>query len=198
MAERYVGPKTVRIVGRGGQGAVTAGTLLGRAASLYGGLEVIQTTFYGPEIRGGEAGTDLVISSEPLYEWVITEPDILVCLWQGAYDKYVALVPEGGLVLADQDLVRPTVAFAERRRHYLIPALRMADELGNRVLANVVMLGAMLELSPLCPPEALAEVLRSAFPERVELNLQALRSGLEFAKTAQPLAAERRENSHGL
>jgi len=177
---------------------VTAGTLLGRAASLYGKLEVIQTTFYGPEIRGGEAGTDLVISSEPLYEWVVTEPDVLVCLWQGAYDKYVALVPEGGLVLADRDLVRPDMARAEGRRHYLIPALRLADELGNRMLANVVMLGALVEVSPLCPAEALAEALRSTFPGQAELNLQALERGLEFGKTMQPLVAGEQGDSHGL
>jgi 2-oxoglutarate ferredoxin oxidoreductase subunit gamma len=182
-----MGRKAVRLVGLGGQGMVTAGTLLGAAACLCDGLEAVQTTFYGPEIRGGEAGADVIVSTEPIGDLVVTELDALVCLWQGAYDKYTPRLAREGLVLLDADLVTPDPAMIARRRHYAVPARRVADELGHPVLANVVMLGTLLALDPVCHPEALEEALQARFPQGVQVNVAALHRGLALGEELTPL-----------
>jgi len=182
-----MGRKAIRLAGLGGQGMVTAGMLLGAAACLYDGLEAVQTAFYGPEIRGGEAGADVIISTEPIGDLVVTEPDVLVCLWQGAYDKHCPRLAPEGIVLFDADLVTPDPAMVAQRRHYAVPARRVADELGHPVLANVVMLGALLVLDPVCRPEALEEALQARFPQRVQVNVAALQRGLALGEELMPL-----------
>lgn len=186
-----MGRKAIRLAGLGGQGMVTAGALLGAAACLYDGLEAVQTAFYGPEIRGGEAGADVIISTEPIGDLVVTELDVLVCLWQGAYDKYAPRLAGDGLVLLDADLVTPDPAMIARWRHYAVPARRVADELGHRMLANVVMLGTLLALDPVCRPEALEEALRVRFPQRFQENVAALHRGLALGEELRPLEVRR-------
>ena len=85
----------VRFGGFGGQGIMLAGTLLGKAASLYDGKEAVFTQAYGPEARGGASRCDLIIAEEPVDYPYVTEPDILAVLFQEAYTKFGSLIKPG-------------------------------------------------------------------------------------------------------
>ncbi|MGQ9477645.1 MAG: 2-oxoacid:acceptor oxidoreductase family protein [Candidatus Bipolaricaulia bacterium] len=173
--------REVRLGGFGGQGIMLAGQILGRAAILAGKYATM-TQSYGPEMRGARVAADVVIADEPIDYPKVISPEISVFLFQGAYDYYRREV--GELLIYDQDLVKigePPDGGAARA--FPIQANRLAEELGNRVVVNIVMLGTFAAISGLLPVEALEEaVLRSVPKKALELNKEAFRRGLEHGK----------------
>ncbi|HDS09914.1 MAG TPA: 2-oxoacid:ferredoxin oxidoreductase subunit gamma, partial [Firmicutes bacterium] len=83
----------IRIAGKGGQGILTAGYILGKAIALFGDKNVAQTQSYGPEARGGASRTDLIISKSQIFYTKVRKADYLVVLSQEAYDKYIGSFP---------------------------------------------------------------------------------------------------------
>ncbi len=114
-----------------------AGFILGKALTLYSEYEAVMTQSYGPEARGGASSVNLVVSDEPIDYPFVQQPDILVALSQEAYRLYRPTARDGAVILIEGDLVIP----ADGDDPYCIPATRLAEELGRRVVTNVVMLG---------------------------------------------------------
>jgi 2-oxoglutarate ferredoxin oxidoreductase subunit gamma len=170
----------VRFSGAGGQGIILAATLLADAA-VATGREVIATQNYGPEARGGASKAEVIVSDDEIDFPEVTSPVITVCLSQEAFDAYAGLTVDGGLVVYDDRLVRP--APLPERRLVGLPFTELAeDELGKAIAANIVMLGAVSQLSGLVDADALADALRRRLPARiVELNLRALQLGRDHA-----------------
>ena len=132
----------IRLSGFGGQGIIRSGEIIGRAATLYDGRYATFTQSYGPESRGGAAAAQVAIADDPVelsYPHLIN-PSVLVVMSQGAYNKYVPGFRRDGLLIIDESLVELDEK-AEGLRVLGIPATRMAEELGRRIVANVVMLG---------------------------------------------------------
>lgn len=167
----------VRLGGFGGQGIVLAGTLLGKAASLYDGKEAVFTQSYGPEARGGASRADIIIASEPVDYPFVTHPHVLAVLFQEAYLKFRQDLRPGGLLIIEADLVTPepgTPALA-------LPATRIAEELGRRIVANVVLLGCLTRQTGLVSRNAVEQALRDTVkPNALALNLEAFAAGFEF------------------
>jgi len=162
----------VRLGGFGGQGIILAGYMLGKAAALYDGKEAVFTQAYGPEARGGACSADLVISDEVIDYPMVSRPSLLVLMSQEAFTKYGSAVAEGAQLIVDSDLVESATG-KEWLLH--IPATRLAAELGNRMVANVIMLG-------LVSRGALEEAIRTTVkPALQELNLKAFACGFEYA-----------------
>ncbi|MFQ5878988.1 MAG: 2-oxoacid:acceptor oxidoreductase family protein [Dehalococcoidia bacterium] len=169
----------VRLAGFGGQGIVLAGYVLGKAAALYDGKDAILSQSYGPEARGGACSAELVISDEEIDYPMIARPNVVVLMSQEAFHRYGPAVREGGVVLMDSDLVQTDT---EGGRVYRVPATRLAEELGNRIAANMVMLGFFSAVTSLVSREALEESIRTSVRERtVPLNLKAFAAGYEYA-----------------
>ena len=123
--------------GFGGQGVVLAGYILGKCLSLEEGLEAVMTQSYGPEARGGASSTNIVVSDKPIDYPFVQMADIFVALSQEAYTKFRPQVAPDAIVLIDKDLVHPF----EDDEPLGIPATKLAEDLGRRIVANVVMLG---------------------------------------------------------
>ncbi|MFQ5898851.1 MAG: 2-oxoacid:acceptor oxidoreductase family protein [Candidatus Methylomirabilia bacterium] len=171
--------REVRLAGYGGQGIVLAGLLLGKAAALYDGNEAVFTQSYGPEARGGASSADVVIADGPVDYPLVTRPDCLVVMFQEAYERYRAGLTQDGLLVLDQDLVRPD---AGERAFHAIPATRLAEELGKKIVANVVMLGFFTAVGGLVSRQAVEASLRSTVASRLlELNLRAFAAGYAYA-----------------
>jgi 2-oxoglutarate ferredoxin oxidoreductase subunit gamma len=171
----------IRLAGFGGQGIVLAGYILGKAAALYSGREAVLTQSYGPEARGGACAAELVISDEPIDYPLVTRPDLLVCMSQEAFSKYGSAVAEGAQLIVDTDLVESATR-KEWLRH--VPATRLAEELGSRIVANMVMLGFLCAATGVVSREALEEAIRTTVrPHTVDLNLRAFARGYEHALT---------------
>jgi 2-oxoglutarate ferredoxin oxidoreductase subunit gamma len=169
----------VRLGGFGGQGIILAGYILGKAASLYDGKEAVFTQSYGPEARGGACAAELIIGDEPIDYPMVSNPQLLVLMSQEAFNKYGSAAAEGAQLIADTDLVEGA-AEKDWLRH--IPATRIAEELGNRMVANVIMLGFLCATTGVVSREALEESVRTTVrPNLAELNLRALARGFEHS-----------------
>lgn len=169
----------VRLGGFGGQGIVLAGYILGKAAALYDGKETLFTQSYGPEARGGACAAELIIGDEVIDYPVVTSPELLVLMSQEAFSKYGSAAAEGAQLIVDTDLVE-----GAEEKDWLrnIPATRMAEELGNRMVANVIMLGFLSATTGVVSREALEESVRTTVrPALVELNLKAFNAGYEYS-----------------
>ncbi|GMV91460.1 MAG: hypothetical protein AMXMBFR82_12380 [Candidatus Hydrogenedentota bacterium] len=168
------GPVQIRIAGYGGQGVILTGMLLGKAASLYDAKEAVFTQSYGPEARGGASSADVVISSDPIDYPLVTEPDILVTLFQEAYSKYRPSLKPGGTLIVESDLVH-TNGDANVAG---LPASRMAETIGRRIVANVVVFGYLVGKTGVVSKEAAMKAIEATVkPKTYELNLKAFTAG---------------------
>jgi 2-oxoglutarate ferredoxin oxidoreductase subunit gamma len=168
------------VAGFGGQGMMLAGLLIGKAAALYDGKEAVLSQSYGPEARGGASNADVIISDEPIDYPLVTRPDHLVAMFQEAYDRYRPDLVKDGILVIESDLVRPS---ADEGPYRGIPATRIAEELGRRIVANVVMVGFFSGATGLISPQAGEQSIRNTVrPRLVDLNLKAFNAGYDYAK----------------
>lgn len=174
----------VRLSGFGGQGIIRSGEIVGKAAVLYDGRYATFTQSYGPESRGGACAAQVAIADDPVelsYPHVI-DPSILVIMSQGAYNKYAPGFRRDGLLVVDESLVKLDEA-AEGVRVLGIPATRMAEELGRRIVANVVMLGFVAAVTDIASPKALKQAVLDSVPKGTEeLNERAFDTGFEYGQ----------------
>ncbi len=170
----------VRFGGVGGQGIVLSGRLLGKAAALFDDKDAVCTQSYGPEARGGASRADVVISNDTVdYPFVIAA-DVLAVFFQEAYVMFRKGLRPGGLLLVDSDLVRPS---DDDDIYRSVPATRTAEELGNRMAANVVMLGYLVGATDVVSRESVEKAIRTTVKEKIiDFNLKAFDLGLGMAQ----------------
>ncbi len=172
----------VRFAGFGGQGIIRAGLILAMAACIHDNKNAVQTQSYGPESRGGSCKSEVVISDEEVDYPRVVEPDVLVVMSQEAFTTYAKTLKPGGTLLLDPDMV-PRHEFKNSARVFKIPSTKMAEELGKTIVANVIMLGALVAVSGITTPEAFRNALLSNIPKGTEkLNLSAFEKGFEYGK----------------
>jgi 2-oxoglutarate ferredoxin oxidoreductase subunit beta len=179
-------PRTeVQLGGFGGQGIMSAGKIIGRAAAIYEKLEASFTQSYGPEARGGAAGAQVVISSDPIHHPHLLKPGSAIIISQAAYSKYVPELASGGTLLFDDSLVNLPGDHRTDIRTFGLPATRMAEELGNARAANSVMLGFWTAISGVVRKEAMQQALAESVPANtVEVNIAAFEKGYETGAKA--------------
>ncbi len=170
----------IRIAGFGGQGVILAAAVIGRAAAIYEGAYAAMTQSFGPEARGGSSSAQVILSTEPILYPYVTQPDVLVVMSQEAFLRFAPQLKPGGILIVEEDLVR-IERFPSGIRVYRVPATRLAEELGRKVVLNIVIVGFLGAVTNLCDPEALSQaVAASVPPSLVELNLRAFRKGFDY------------------
>ncbi|GBF36249.1 2-oxoacid:ferredoxin oxidoreductase subunit gamma [Methanofervidicoccus abyssi] len=175
--------KEVRISGFGGQGVVLAGVILGRSAALYDGKNAVQTQSYGPEARGGASKSEVVISEEEIDYPKVIKPDVLVCMSQQAFDKYGRDIKDEGTVIVDRDLVTvPENFYNGNVKLYKIPFTDIAyKDIGLKIVANMVMLGALVRITGVVSKEAMRKAILDSVPKGTEKkNLIAFEKGYDY------------------
>ena len=172
MSERW----TVRFGGFGGQGIVLSSVVTGLAA-VYDGKYVCQRASYGSEARGGKCKSEVIISDEEISYPLIDKLQVLVIMSQQALDSYIKELEPGGLLIIDPDMVDDP----DRRQNVevlKIPAAKTADKLGNRIVANMIMLGALQAKTGIVSKDALMTSMEdSVAPRFVEINRKAIKTG---------------------
>lgn len=186
----------IRIAGFGGQGVILSAMIIGRAASIFEGGHATMTQNFGPESRGGACSAQLLLSDSPILYPYVTQPDILVAMSQEAYSRFTPELKDGGLLLVEQDLVR--ISDLSRDIRILgVPATRLAEELGRRLVLNVVMVGFFAATTGLLDPEALRKAVdESVPPASRELNLRAFQKGFDYGAAAVSTSDPDREVEH--
>ncbi len=182
MAGTTSSRKEVRFTGFGGQGMVVMGYILGRAATVYDGNNATMTQSYGPEARGGASSTQVIVSPEKIFYPYVIECDILVGMSQEGYEKHRHNIKPDGILLIDEDLV-VTAPDEKTKRIYKIPATRFAEELGRKIVANIVMLGFFSAFADFVSEESLRKAVRDSVPKgTIDLNLKAFDKGRAYAE----------------
>jgi len=170
----------IRVAGFGGQGVILSAIVIGKAASIVEGRHATMTQNFGPEARGGACSAQLVVSDQPVLYPYVTNPHILVVMSQEAYAKFSPELRPGGLMLIEQDLVRVT-NIPVGTRIYGIPATRIAEELGKRMVLNIVMTGFFGAISGLLQRDSLRKAIEMSVPSAFrELNLKAYDRGFDY------------------
>jgi 2-oxoglutarate ferredoxin oxidoreductase subunit gamma len=172
----------IRFSGFGGQGIIRCGLIAGKALSLFDNKQATMTQSFGPEARGSACSSQLVVSDDRVLYPYISAPEILISMSQEAYDKYEPELRDDGLLLIDKDLVKAKPPRG-KIKSYSIPSTRFAEELGNRITANLVMLGFFTAITRVVSPEAMKKALPGLVPGRfLELNKKAFDKGYEYGK----------------
>lgn len=174
--------KEVLITGFGGQGIVMAGNILGIAVTLYDNKHATMTQAYGPEARGGSCSAQVIISGEEILYPYVEQPEALICMSQEGYTKNINSLSPDGILIWDTDLVH-TNKLAPGLITYNIPATKFAEELGNKMMANIVMLGFLSAISDLVSPKSLRDAVLDAVPKPTrDKNGQAFDRGREYGE----------------
>jgi 2-oxoglutarate ferredoxin oxidoreductase subunit gamma len=171
------------VSGFGGQGTLFAGQLLAYAA-MDSGYHVTWIPSYGPEMRGGKARCTVVVADEEIGSPLVRQPGAVIVLNLPSMEAFEPAVKPGGVLVVNSSLI-PRKSERTDIRVLYVPASEMATELGNVRLANVICLGALVQLTGVVPVAAIEQALDDHLPERhrrlLGLNKEALHKGVALA-----------------
>ncbi len=174
----------VVISGFGGQGVLFAGQVMAYAA-MDSGKEVTWFPSYGPEMRGGTANCTVIVADEEIGSPLVRNPQAAIIMNLPSLDKYEPLLRSGGVLIANTSLINRGV-MRDDLEVVPIPANEIAEELGDRRMANMVMLGALLARLPVLSLESVEAAIRAHMPERrkglIPANIEAIRRGAAYAR----------------
>jgi len=170
----------IKIGGFGGQGVILSGYIIGRAASIYDSKNATMIQAFGPEARGSACSSQIIVSQEPIDYPYITSPQIMIVMSQEAYTKFSPELATGGILITEEELVQP-YNLRKDLKHFSIPATRIAEELGKKMVLNIVMMGFMTAVTDIVDPEAMRKAVKASVPKGTEeLNLNAFNKGYEY------------------
>jgi 2-oxoglutarate ferredoxin oxidoreductase subunit gamma len=163
----------IRLVGRGGQGIIFSGIIFAQACSKK--YYVVQTQSYGAESRGGACKSDIVISSNPIYDISPGKVDILCAMSKTGLAKYINTLKNSGILIIDSLLEEHHGNF----KVLSIPAREKADEIGYPIASNIIMLGFLSKLVKI-DEDDISEIIKTR--KFADINLRALKIGFELSK----------------
>ena len=174
--------------GMGGQGLVTAGSILARAMILFDNRNATQSQNYGPESRGGLSISEVIISDGEIdYPKVIAEPQVLVVLSEEAFDRFKDVMKGANHLLVDPDIIKDIDDYIPKLagvKVHKIHITREAEKLGNKIVGNIIVLGVLTSILQL-NPEAVKKAIELQFTGKeklIPLNMKAFERGMELGK----------------
>jgi 2-oxoglutarate ferredoxin oxidoreductase subunit gamma len=170
----------IRIAGFGGQGVILSAVVIGKAGCIFQDGFSTMTQSFGPEARGGACSAQVILSDQPVLYPYVTRPDILVVMSQEAYTLFSPQLKDDGILIIEEDLVR-IGDHPAGTRVYSVPATRIAEELGKKMVLNIVMVGFFAAVSQVVDPDAMRKAVAASVPEAYrDLNLKAFDRGFDY------------------
>ncbi len=170
----------IRITGFGGQGVILCGYIIGKAASIFNNEHSTMTQSFGPEARGSSCSSQVIVSDKPILYPYVVKPRILVAMSQDGYLTHRKNICEDGVIVYEKDLVNLEKQ-DDKMKSFGIPATRFAEELGRKIVFNIVVLGFFGAVTNIMPREALAKAVETSVPAGTqELNLKAFNKGYDY------------------
>lgn len=168
--------------GFGGQGVILAGMIVGKAAALFDKKESCLTQAFGPEARGSSCSAQVVVSPERILYPYVTKPHIMVLMSQDSFNKFSPEVREGGTLIVEEDLVE-IKSVPNGAKVFKVPATRIAEELGKKMVLNIVMVGFFAAVTKVVDSAAIRKAVEDSVPKgTIDLNLKAFDRGFEYGK----------------
>lgn len=172
----------IRIGGLGGQGVILCGMIIGKAASIFDGKHATLIQAFGPEARGSAASAQVTLSDQPIGYPYVRRPDVLVTLAPDAFSTFAPTLKEGGMLLYESELVTPE-GLPSGTKMLGVPATRLAEELGRRLVMNIVMVGFFTATTRLVSFEAAQKAVLDSVPRGTEeLNRRAFEAGYAYGQ----------------
>ena len=172
------------MAGFGGQGLLFSGKVLAHAA-LIENKELSWLPSYGPEMRGGTCNCSVIVSDDPVGSPIVAHPNVLMVMNEPSLDKFEPMVAPGGTIFVDSSLIDRKVTRADVDVVY-VPATEMAKNMEATALANMILLGAIVEKLACVKSETILEALRETISARkanlLDLNIKAVELGRRFIK----------------
>ena len=188
-ARASAGRTEIRITGFGGQGVVLSGYIIGRACAIDADKHATMIQSFGPEARGSACSATLAVSDREVLYPYIGRPDVFVVMSGEGYEKYRDELKDQGLLVYEQDLVRPRLK--EGQQAFGVPSTRIAESLGRSIVQNIVMLGFFTAVTRIVSRAQMREAVKASVPSGTEeLNLKAFDAGC--AHFDQEYGAEKR------
>jgi 2-oxoglutarate ferredoxin oxidoreductase subunit gamma len=171
----------IRIGGLGGQGVILCASVIGKAASIYEGKHATLIQAFGPEARGSACSAQVTVSESVIGYPYVTNLDILAVMSQDAYSLFAPTLKPYGILLYEEELVKLDDNLPQGIKTFGIPATRFAEEVGRRLVLNIVMIGFFAGITGLCSFEAFRSATLDSVPKGTEdLNLKALQKGFDY------------------
>jgi 2-oxoglutarate ferredoxin oxidoreductase subunit gamma len=166
--------------GSGGQGVITAAIILAEAAVIHEGMNATQSQSYGAAARGGSTRSDIIISENEIDFPEVTQPNILVCLTQDAYNGCSSIIRPGGILLTDSRYVETTRKVDAKQVE--IPMYdSVMKEIGKPVVFNICMLGTLVSITEVIKAKSVLAAVSAKVPKDfIELNTKAFELGMEL------------------
>ena len=180
----------IKIGGFGGQGVILTGIIIGKSAAIYDDKHATMTQAFGPEARGSACSSQVLISDEQILYPYVAHPDVLVVMSHDAYKRFAPAMKKSdkSLLLYEKDLVK-VGEITEGIPSFGIPATRFAEELGRKVVLNIVMLGFFTAMAKLISADAVRSAVKASVPRGTEsLNLSAFDKGYNYGLELKPEA----------
>jgi 2-oxoglutarate ferredoxin oxidoreductase subunit gamma len=170
----------IKFGGFGGQGVILAGMIVGRAASIFDTKFATLTQSFGPEARGSACSAQVIVSDDRILYPYVTEPQILLAMSQEACNRFLPEASEDATVIIEEELVKPK-GLKPGMKLFGIPATRFAEELGRKMVLNIVMVGFFTAVTRLVDCDAVRAAVKASVPKGTEdLNLQAFDRGYHY------------------
>ena len=172
----------IKFGGFGGQGVILAGIIIGRAASIYDNKFATLTQSFGPEARGSACSAQLKISEDRVLYPYVVKPEILMAISQEACNKFLPETTDDAILIIEDELVKPQ-NLKSGIKVYGIPATRIAEELGRKMILNIVMVGFFTSVTGLVAYDAVKEAVKASVPQGTEvMNLKAFDRGYQYGE----------------
>lgn len=177
-----MGPTEIKVGGLGGQGVILGGIIIGKAAALFDGKHSCLTQAFGPEARGSACSAQVVVDDDPILYPYVTKPHIMVAMSQDAFKKFAPELRADGTLLIEEELVKPE-GLPPGVKVFAVPATRIAEELGKKMVLNIVMVGFFTAVTGLVSEKAAKEAVKDSVPpSTVDLNMKAFERGFAYGK----------------
>ena len=177
-----MGPTEIKVGGLGGQGVILGGIIIGKAAALFDDKHSCLTQAFGPEARGSACSAQVVVDEQPILYPYVHRPHIMVCMSQDAFVKFSPELRDDGVLLYEEELVKP-VGLPAGVKTFGVPATRFAEELGRKMVLNIVMVGFFTAITGLLGEQAAREAVKDSVPPNtIDLNMKAFDRGFQYGK----------------
>ena len=170
----------IRICGFGGQGVIKMAQVIGEATAIHEGKHSTLNQSFGPEARGGSCSATLVLDEKRVDYPYISNPQIMIAMSQEAYNQYVNEVTDDGIIIIEEELVKPG-ELKSSQKLFSIPATRFAEEIGQKIVLNIIMIGFIAAVTNVVSVESMRKSVESNVPASfLEMNMQAFEKGYQY------------------
>lgn len=170
----------IRITGYGGQGVIMMGYIIGKATSIFDNRFSILNQSFGPEARGSACSAQVLVNKDRILYPYLRNNDIMIAMSQEGFDTHYPALKDNGFLVYENDLVKPA-KIKKSTKAFSIPSTRLAEEMGRKLVQNVVMLGFFTATTGLVEYEAMKKAVETSVPPGTEeLNLSAFQKGYDY------------------